>query len=86
MTFMKTSSTLSGGEVASVLKVLTRRATNVSRFDRRRATLEHVPKIMFIMGSVAPAHVDAAREKPRNSRSLFEEYENILCLPVSSER
>ena len=39
--------------------------------------------MMFISGSVAPAHIDAINDAARNMRSLVEEYDRILCIIVS---
>jgi hypothetical protein len=44
----------------------------------------HQPKMMFIIGSVAPAQIDAAKDAIKSIRSLDDAYENILCFSVSS--
>jgi hypothetical protein len=39
---------------------------------------------MFIVGSVAPAQIDAVKDTSKRMRSLLDAYENILYSSVSS--
>jgi hypothetical protein len=39
--------------------------------------------MMFIKGSVAPAHTDATKEATKKMRSFLDEYESILYFLIS---